>query len=78
MVPSHHTVEEACDVLLGDPAASALWLAQTLRNAGIELRPGDVLSLGSFNAPVPPEAGTTISVKFIGLPYDPAATVNFD
>lgn len=66
------------DALLGNPAAAALWLAQTLETSGVDVKPGDILSLGSFNAPVPPVAGTTISVKFVGLPNEPKATVNFE
>ncbi|VFR61301.1 Hydratase/decarboxylase [plant metagenome] len=63
--------------LMGNPAASALWLAKALREAGIAVKPGDLLSLGSFNVPVPPEPGTTVSVRFQGLPNTPSATVNF-
>ena len=60
--------------LLGNPAAAALWLAKALREAGIALKPGDLLSLGSFNVPVP---DTTVTLKFLRLPNEPSATVQF-
>lgn len=66
------------DALLGNPAAAALWLAKALRDSGIAVKPGDLLSLGSFNAPVPPQPNTTIIVKFVGLPNDPSVTAHFE
>ncbi|AGH86827.1 2-keto-4-pentenoate hydratase [Ralstonia nicotianae] len=66
------------DALLGNPAAAALWLAKALRASGVTLKRGDLLSLGSFNAPVPPQPNTTITVKFLGLPNDPSVTAHFE
>lgn len=63
--------------LLGNPAAAALWLAKALRDSGIAVKPGDLLSLGSFNVPVPPAPDTTVTLKFLGLPNEPSATVHF-
>lgn len=66
------------DALLGNPAAAALWLAKALRESGVAVKPGDLLSLGSFNAPVPPQPNTTISVRFLGLPRDASVTAHFE
>lgn len=64
--------------ILDNPANAALWLAKELRDSGVLVKPGDILSLGSFNAPVPPQPNTTITVRFLGLPNNPSVTVNFD
>lgn len=65
-------------VLMGNPLNAAIWLAQALRRDGIVLQPGDLLSLGGFLASAPTQAGTTMTVKYLGLPGDPAVTVHFD
>lgn len=65
-------------VLMDNPLNAAIWLAQALRRDGIELRPGDLLSLGGFLASTPTEAGTSMTVRYRGLPGDPAVTVHFD
>jgi 2-keto-4-pentenoate hydratase len=36
-----------------------------------------VLSLGSFTPPLKPEAGMTVTVRYEGLPGNPAVTVRF-
>lgn len=66
------------NALLGNPAAAALWLAKALRESGVAVKPGDLLSLGSFNAPVPPQPNTTVTVKFIGLSNEPSVTAHFE
>ena len=65
------------DLLMGHPVNVALWLAKTLRSAGITLKRGDLLSLGAFRPPAPPVPGTTITVRYLGLPGDPQVTVHF-
>lgn len=65
-------------VLMDNPLNAAIWLAQALRSDGIVLKPGDLLSLGGFLASAPTQAGTTITVRYRGLPGDPAVTVHFD
>ncbi|MGE5503074.1 MAG: 2-keto-4-pentenoate hydratase [Actinomycetota bacterium] len=69
---------EAGSALMGNPAEAALWLARALKEAGIALKPGDLLSLGGFRASAPAKAGSTITVRYLGLPGDPAVTVHFE
>ena len=45
--------------------------------SGIRLKRGDVLSLGSFTPLLPPRGGTTIKVRYFGLPGDPEVSVRF-
>jgi 2-oxo-hept-3-ene-1,7-dioate hydratase len=66
------------DVIMEHPINAAIWIAQALRKEGIELKPGDILSLGGYIPPSPVQAGTSITVRYIGLPGDPAVTVHFD
>jgi 2-keto-4-pentenoate hydratase len=63
--------------IMGHPLNSAMWLARDLEKSGIRLEPGDLLSLGSFLPIQPSKAGTTGSVKYIGLPGDPEVSVQF-
>lgn len=63
--------------ILGHPLNAVLWLTQDLDRSGIRLKPGDVLSLGSFTPLLPPRAGTTIKVRYLGLPGDPEVSVRF-
>lgn len=66
------------NVLMDNPLNAAIWLAQALRRDGIAVKPGDLLSLGGFLASAPTQAGTTMTVRYRGLPGDPAVTVHFD
>jgi 2-keto-4-pentenoate hydratase len=63
--------------ILGHPLNAALWLAADLRRAGIELRPGDLLSLGSFSRGWPVRPGTAARVTYEGLPGNPSVEVRF-
>jgi 2-keto-4-pentenoate hydratase len=56
------------DALLGHPLNPVLWLIQDLAATGEKLRPGDLISLGSFARPQPPQPGQTVTVRFDGLP----------
>lgn len=60
--------------ILGHPLNAVLWL----RDSGVELAPGDLLSLGSFGPLLPPRPGLTATVTWAGLPGDPALSVSFD
>ena len=62
----------------GNPIYAALWLAKALDEAGIRVKPGDLLSLGRFLPPVAPKPGTVIKVKYMGLPGDPTVQVDFE
>lgn len=66
------------DILMEHPINAAMWLAQALKKDGIALKPGDLLSLGGYIPPTPTQPGTTITVKYLGLPGDPAVTVHLE
>jgi 2-oxo-hept-3-ene-1,7-dioate hydratase len=55
-----------------------MWLAGALLKAGTVLKPGDLLSLGAFRPPSPPRQNSTITVRYVGLPGDPAVSVHFE
>ena len=57
-------------VILDHPLNAVLWLMEELRKAGIKLRPGDLLSLGSIKA-MPAPRGKSVTVKYDGLPGGP-------
>ena len=63
--------------ILDHPLNAVLWLAQDLEKSRIKLKPGDMLSLGSFTAPLPPPPGLTVTVRYEGLPGNPAVSVRF-
>jgi 2-keto-4-pentenoate hydratase len=56
--------------VLGHPLNAALWLVQDLQRHGIALKPGQLLSLGSFSKLLPPKAGQKVSVDYEGVPGD--------
>jgi 2-oxo-hept-3-ene-1,7-dioate hydratase len=66
------------NILMGQPIRAALWLAKALKQDGIELKPGDMLSLGGLLDPVPVEPGTTISATYVGLPGNPVVVAHFE
>jgi len=53
--------------LMGNPLAVVLWLVQDLKDAGEALRPGQLLSLGSFSPLTAPAPGRTITATYLGL-----------
>jgi 2-keto-4-pentenoate hydratase len=63
--------------IMDNPLNSAMWLARDLERAGIRLKPGDLLSLGSFLPIRQPKPGTTATVRYLGLPGDPEVSVSF-
>ena len=65
------------EVILGHPLNAVMWLAADLKHAGVTLKPGDLLSLGSFSKALPAHAGTTVRVVYEGLPGTPAVSVRF-
>ena len=65
--------------LLNNPLNAVLWIAESLKAEGKALKNGDLLSLGSFSALLPPKVGDTITVRYIGLAPVPAkVTVAFE
>jgi 2-keto-4-pentenoate hydratase len=63
--------------ILDHPLNAVLWLAQDLEKSRIKLKPGDLLSLGSFTAPLTPRPGLVVTVRYEGLPGNPAVSVRF-
>ena len=63
--------------ILDHPLNAVLWLAQDLEKSRIRLKPGDLLSLGSFTPPLPPRPGLAVTVRYEGLPGNPAVSVHF-
>ena len=59
--------------ILGHPLNSVLWLMES----GLQLSPGDQLSLGSFGPLLIPEAGQSATLHYEGLPGNPTASVSF-
>ncbi len=54
--------------LAGHPLNAVVWLANDLQQAGIRLRPGDMLSLGRFGDRNVPESRRSYRLVFEGLP----------
>ena len=63
--------------ILGHPLNAVMWLHEDLARGRVRLKQGDVLSLGSFAPPLVPKAGTTVTVRYEGLPGNPAVSVRF-
>lgn len=56
------------DMLGGHPLTAVRWLAQKLAAQGEALKPGDLISLGSFSPLVTPLPGMVVTVSYAGLP----------
>ena len=63
--------------LLGHPLNAVMWLAGALAQEGLAMQPGDLISLGSFSALLPPRAGQSATVSYNGLPGAAPVRVNF-
>ena len=48
-----------------------------LKKSGVTLKPGDLLSLGSFSRLTPPKPGLRVNVVYEGLPGNPSVSVSF-
>jgi 2-keto-4-pentenoate hydratase len=57
--------------ILGHPLNAVLFIAEEVRKRGGKLKPGDVLSLGSFSRLTPPKAGQKVVATYEGLPTGP-------
>ncbi|MTI01339.1 2-keto-4-pentenoate hydratase [Roseibium sp. RKSG952] len=61
--------------VMDHPANAALWLM----SKGIEFKPGDLISVGSFGPLFPPAKGNGgASVTYDGLPGNPTVSVSFE
>lgn len=65
------------EVILGHPLNAVMWLAADLKRVGLTLKPGDLLSLGSFSKGLPTQPGAGARVVYEGLPGNPAVSVRF-
>ena len=63
--------------VLGHPLAAVAWLAQDMARQGMALKPGDLVSVGSFSKLLPPKAGQVVEVEYLGLPGAPKVKVSF-
>jgi 2-oxo-hept-3-ene-1,7-dioate hydratase len=64
--------------IMGNPLNAAIWLAKTLKQSGIALKKGDLLSLGSLIPAQPTKPGMRVLIQYIGLPGDPSVSVAFN
>lgn len=62
--------------LLGNPVTALRWLRDALLARGTRLKPGDLLSLGSFHTPVPVKDGERYTARYAGLFKDAELTVS--
>lgn len=63
--------------VLGHPLNAVVWLAQALKAQGLSMRPGQLISLGSFSALLPPKPGLAATVHYDGVPNLQPVTVTF-
>ena len=63
--------------VMGHPLQSVVWLAGSLQQQGLELKPGQWVSLGAFTPILRPRAGTRITVAYPGLTGARSVSVNF-
>jgi 2-keto-4-pentenoate hydratase len=63
--------------VLGHPLNAVTWLARTLQVEGLSLRPGQLVSLGSFSALLPPKPGQKITVHYDGIANFQPVSVSF-
>jgi 2-keto-4-pentenoate hydratase len=63
--------------VLEHPLNAVVWLAGDLARQGLALKPGDLVSLGSFSRLLPPKPGMKASAEYLGLPGNPVVTVSF-
>lgn len=72
--------EATGSAVLGSPLNVVLWLVTHLRESGLALKAGDLLSVGSFTPLTAPKAGQRVTVRYEGLPGSaaPTVTVSFE
>ena len=63
--------------ILEHPLNAVVWLAQALAQEGLAMKPGDLISLGSFSALLPPKPGLQATATYHGLPGAAPVTVQF-
>ncbi|RYF81849.1 MAG: fumarylacetoacetate hydrolase [Comamonadaceae bacterium] len=63
--------------ILGNPLNAVVWLAGALRAEGLAMKPGELISLGSFSPLLPPKPGLGVVATYEGLPGAQAVVLNF-
>lgn len=53
--------------ILGHPLNAVVWLAQALAKEGLSMKPGEMISLGSFSPLMPPKPGLKVVATYYGL-----------
>ena len=62
---------------LEHPLNAVVWLAQALAKEGLAMKPGELISLGSFSALLAPKAGLRATVSYDGLSGAAPVSVSF-
>jgi 2-keto-4-pentenoate hydratase len=63
--------------VLEHPLNAVVWLVADLARQGRALKPGELVSLGSFSRLLPPRPGLAVEVVYWGLPGNPGVKVSF-
>lgn len=63
--------------VLEHPLNAVVWLAGALKAEGLAMQPGQLISLGSFSALLPPKPGLKATVNYEGVPGLKPVTVSF-
>ena len=63
--------------ILDHPLNAVVWLADALGKEGLAMKPGDLISLGSFSPLTPPKPGLSVQATYDGLPGAQPVAVNF-
>ena len=63
--------------ILEHPLNAVVWLAGALAQEGLAMKPGDLISLGSFSQLLPPKPGLKATASYAGLPGAAPVSVQF-
>lgn len=63
--------------ILEHPLNAVVWLAGALAQEGLAMKPGELISLGSFSPLLPPRPGLKVQAMYGGLPGAAPVTVQF-
>ncbi len=63
--------------ILEHPLNAVVWLAGAIAQEGLAMKPGDLISLGSFSPLLPPKPGLKATATYHGLPGATPVSVQF-
>lgn len=63
--------------ILEHPLNAVVWLAEALAKEGLAMKPGELISLGSFSPLLPPKPGLKVTATYHGLPGAAPVSVQF-